>query len=103
VLSRPDARCGIVRIEQLYPFPVDELRASIGRHPALSEVVWVQEEARNHGAWFALREPLEDALPPGCRLRCVARPEAAASAGCGRSRHAAEQAALISGALREAL
>jgi len=60
----------------------------------------VQEEARNHGAWQALREPLEAALPPTLRLRCVSRPEAAASAGCRRSVHAAEQAALVAAALR---
>ena len=68
--------------------------------PQLAQVVWVQEEARTQGAWPALREPLEDALPPAARLRCVARPEAAASAGCRRSVHAAEQEALVAATLR---
>jgi 2-oxoglutarate dehydrogenase E1 component len=92
-----------LRLEQLYPLPAAEIADRLGRLPALAEVVWVQEEARNHGAWTTLREPLEEALPAGCRLRCVARPEAAASAGCRRSVHAAEQAALLAGALRDAL
>jgi len=77
----PDARCRIVRIEQLYPFPAQALREVLARHPGLAEVVWVQEEARNHGAWPVLRDWLEEALPSGVRLRCVSRPESAPSAG----------------------
>jgi 2-oxoglutarate dehydrogenase E1 component len=98
--ARPDRRVAILRVEQLYPLPAAELRQRLAHLPALAEVVWVQEEARNHGAWQALREPLESALPPAVRLRCAARPEAAASAGCRRSVHAAEQAALVAAALR---
>jgi 2-oxoglutarate dehydrogenase E1 component len=101
--ARPDPRVALLRLEQLYPLPAAEIADRLGRLPALAEVVWVQEEARNHGAWTALREPLEEALPVGCRLRCVARPEAAASAGCRRSVHAAEQEALLAGALRDGL
>jgi len=98
--ARPDPRVAILRVEQLYPLPAAEIRQRLAHLPALAEVVWVQEEARNHGAWQALREPLEAALPPAVRLRCAARPEAAASAGCRRSVHAAEQAALVAAALR---
>jgi len=98
--ARPDPRVVLLRLEQLYPLPADELRERLARLPRLSEVVWTQEEARNHGAWTALREPLEDALPPGTRLRCVARPEAAASAGCRRGAHVAEEQALLAAALR---
>lgn len=97
--SRPDASAGVVRIEQLYPFPADELRQIIDRHPALSEVVWVQEEARNHGAWPVVREWLEAALPTGLRLRCVSRPESAPSAGCRRSVHLGELQDILRGAL----
>lgn len=102
VASRADARCGIVRVEQLYPFPVDALRARIDRHPTLSEVVWVQEEARNHGAWPVLRDWLEAALPPGVRLRCVSRPDSAPSAGCQPGTHQAELDDILRGALGEA-
>jgi 2-oxoglutarate dehydrogenase E1 component len=63
-------------------------------------VVWSQEEARNHGAWTALRESLEDAVPAGCRVSCAARPDSAPSAGCRRAAHAQEQQALLAAALR---
>lgn len=98
--ARPDPRVALLRVEQLYPLPAAEIRQRLAHLPGLAEVVWVQEEARNHGAWTALREPLEDALPPSVRLRCAARPDAAASAGCRRSVHAAEQEALVAAALR---
>jgi len=101
--ARPDARVALLRLEQLYPLPAAELQERLARLSGLAEVVWVQEEARNHGAWAALREPLEQALPSACRLRCVARPEAAASAGCRRSLHAAEQETLLAAALRDGL
>ncbi|MHC8441244.1 MAG: 2-oxoglutarate dehydrogenase E1 component [Candidatus Eutrophobiaceae bacterium] len=42
----------IVRIEQLYPFPREEMRTLISQYPNLSEVVWVQEEPKNQGAWY---------------------------------------------------
>jgi len=98
--ARPDPRVALLRVEQLYPLPAAELRQRLAHLPRLAEVVWVQEEARNHGAWTALREPLEDALPAAVRLRCAARPDAAASAGCRRSVHAAEQDAIVASALR---
>jgi 2-oxoglutarate dehydrogenase E1 component len=98
--ARPDPRVALLRVEQLYPLPATEIRQRLAQLPRLAEVVWVQEEARNHGAWTALREPLEDVLPPSVRLRCAARPDAAASAGCRRSVHAAEQEALVAAALR---
>jgi 2-oxoglutarate dehydrogenase E1 component len=104
--KRPDPRVALLRLEQLYPLPADEIRARLAACPRLRELVWVQEEARNHGAWAALREPLEEAIGvPGrpVALRCVARAPSAASAGCRRSVHLAEQAGLVEAALRAGL
>ncbi|MGE0616222.1 MAG: 2-oxoglutarate dehydrogenase E1 component [Bacteriovoracia bacterium] len=41
----------IVRVEQLYPFPADAILGVLGRYPNAKEIVWVQEEPRNMGAW----------------------------------------------------
>jgi 2-oxoglutarate dehydrogenase E1 component len=98
--ARPDPRVALLRLEQLYPLPAAELRERLARLPALVEIVWAQEEARNHGAWTALRESLEDAVPAGCRVRCAARPDSAPSAGCRRAAHAEEQQVLLAAALR---
>lgn len=45
----------IIRIEQLFPFPHDELTAAIQRYPNAREVVWVQEEPKNQGAWYYMQ------------------------------------------------
>jgi 2-oxoglutarate dehydrogenase E1 component len=88
----------ILRLEQLYPFPAAALAAELRRYPRLREVVWAQEEARNHGAWQVLREALEATLPPAVALRYAGRPAMAASAGCNAAQHAAEQSAVVAGA-----
>jgi 2-oxoglutarate dehydrogenase E1 component len=98
--ARPDRRVALLRLEQLYPLPAAELRERLARLPRLTELVWAQEESRNHGAWTALRESLEDAVSAGCRVRCASRPESAPSAGCRRPAHVREQQALLAAALR---
>jgi 2-oxoglutarate dehydrogenase E1 component len=98
--ARPDPRVALLRLEQLYPLPAAEIRTRLARLPKLTELVWTQEESRNHGAWTALREALEDAVPAGCRVRCASRPDSAPSATCRRAAYVAEQQALLAAALR---
>ena len=50
----------VARLEQLYPFPVDAVSELLGAYPSLDEIVWVQEEPQNMGAWRSLRHRLED-------------------------------------------
>jgi 2-oxoglutarate dehydrogenase E1 component len=89
----------ILRIEQLYPFPVDSLRDELARFPRLRKVVWAQEEAKNHGAWHLVRDELEAALPPDVSLVYAGRPAAAPSAVCDAQVHAAEQCEAVASAL----
>jgi len=89
----------ILRVEQLYPFPTDSLREALGRFPLLREVVWAQEEAKNHGAWLLVRDQLESALPPGVSLIYAGRPAAAATAVCNAARHASERHELVTDTL----
>ena len=81
----------ILRLEQLYPIPGEALRQTLGRFRRLREVVWAQEEAKNHGAWYLLREQLEAAAPPGAMLSYSGRSAMAPTAGCDAVRHATEQ------------
>jgi 2-oxoglutarate dehydrogenase E1 component len=62
------------RVEQLYPFPTAATADFVRSYPGLRELVWVQEEPQNMGAWRAIRHRLEEALPPGVSLRYVGRP-----------------------------
>ena len=86
----------IVRLEQLYPFPAAELRDILNRYLLSSDLVWVQEEALNMGAWRFLEEQVQPLLEPNQRtLRYVGRaPSASPSAG-SLKRHQQEQAELI--------
>jgi 2-oxoglutarate dehydrogenase E1 component len=52
----------IVRLEQLYPFPIDEYAAVIKKYPNLKEVVWCQEEPQNQGAWYQIRHRLQRSI-----------------------------------------
>ena len=49
------ANVAIARIEQLYPFPFDEIQSLLDRYPNARQVVWTQEEPRNQGIWFFMR------------------------------------------------
>jgi 2-oxoglutarate dehydrogenase E1 component len=89
----------ILRVEQLYPFPADALRKVLARFPRLREVVWAQEEAKNHGAWHLVRDQLEAALPQGVAVSYAGRPAAAATAVCDAARHASQRQQLVSEAL----
>ena len=98
-----DRNTAVVRIEQLYPFPSEPLVERLKRMSALEEVVWAQEEPKNQGYWHFVEDPVEAAL-----LEAGVRPKRARYAGRASSaspatglakRHAAEQAALIAGAL----
>jgi 2-oxoglutarate dehydrogenase E1 component len=94
-------RPAIARIEQLYPFPEEELREVITRYPNLREVVWVQEEPRNMGAWEYLDDELAALLPSGVTLRYTGRPERASPAEGYPAAHAAEQERIVTEALGE--
>lgn len=89
----------ILRLEQLYPFPSQALAAELRRYPLLREVVWAQEEAKNHGAWHLLRDCIEAVLPAKVSLRYAGRPAGAASAVCNAVRHATEQKSVVASAL----
>jgi 2-oxoglutarate dehydrogenase E1 component len=87
------------RLEQLYPFPVAAAADLVRSYPQLEELVWVQEEPQNMGAWRAIRHRLEEALPAGVRLRYVGRPWRASPSEGYPTAHFKEQDRIV----REAL
>jgi 2-oxoglutarate dehydrogenase E1 component len=89
----------IVRVEQLYPFPLDEVQAILDRYQHVDEVVWVQEEAQNMGAWGYIRPLLEGLLAGKAPLRYVGRPRRASPAEGSTAWHQSNQAAIIELAL----
>ena len=80
----------IVRIEQLYPFPTEQVAAELAKFPALKEVMWVQEEPRNQGAWYQIRHRLEGLLGAKQTLAFAGRPSSASPAVGYMSKHVAQ-------------
>ena len=91
----------LVRVEQLYPFPVPEMEALMARYPNVREVVWCQEEPQNQGAWYSIRHRLESSLQKDRHtLLYAGRGHAAAPATGIAKIHEAEQRELVDAALR---
>ncbi|PPI54368.1 multifunctional oxoglutarate decarboxylase/oxoglutarate dehydrogenase thiamine pyrophosphate-binding subunit/dihydrolipoyllysine-residue succinyltransferase subunit [Rathayibacter toxicus] len=90
--KKPDDTIALVRLEQFYPAPMHELHAIAERYPR-AELVWVQDEPENQGAWPFIA--LEVAPQLGRPIRVASRPAAASPAAGSAKRHAYEQAQLM--------
>jgi len=89
----------IVRVEQLYPFPTEELMAEVARYPNARELMWVQEEPKNQGAWNQIRHRLENCMLPKQTLLYAGRPSSASPAVGYMSKHTAQLKAFVDAAL----
>jgi 2-oxoglutarate dehydrogenase E1 component len=93
------ANVAIVRIEELYPFPIEEYARVISRYRNAKEIVWCQEEPQNQGAWYQIRHRLQEPLGAGHELYYAGRPGAAAPASGIHALHVRQQQALVGTAL----
>ena len=89
----------IVRIEQLYPFIQSQVSRQLERWQDCKDVIWVQEEPRNMGAWTFMAPRLASLLRKGQTLNYVGRPEAASPATGSHKQHSQEQEKLVEEAL----
>jgi len=89
----------IVRVEQLYPFPRQELTAELQRFGAATEVVWCQEEPQNQGAWYQIRHHLNACLADKQVLHYAGRPRSPSPAAGHFAEHVEEQLKLVADAL----
>jgi 2-oxoglutarate dehydrogenase E1 component len=93
------AGVAVARLEQLYPFPVEQAKRLFSAYPNLSEVVWAQEEPQNMGAWRASRHRLEESKPEGVPLLYVGRPWRASPSEGYPTAHLREQDRIVRAAL----
>jgi len=101
LMDERDARgapAAVVRVEQLYPWPEDELFAVLDRYPAATQVWWVQEEPENMGAWTYVHNRLHRVLRERAKLKHVARAPSASPASGSSKVHDAEQRRLLEAA-----
>ena len=94
-----DKRPALIRIEGLYTFPEDTVRAVLARYPAAKDIVWAQEEPRNMGAWSYVWPRMIPLMPAGVTLRYAGRPERASPAEGYPTAHSAEQGRIVAEAL----
>ncbi|HUQ92339.1 MAG TPA: multifunctional oxoglutarate decarboxylase/oxoglutarate dehydrogenase thiamine pyrophosphate-binding subunit/dihydrolipoyllysine-residue succinyltransferase subunit [Bryobacteraceae bacterium] len=94
--ERKAGNVALIRVEQLYPFPRSLAQRELSQFPSTVEVLWVQEEPRNMGAWRFAQEQLDAILEPTRRkVRYVGRAESASTATGSHKRHAQEQAEIV--------
>jgi multifunctional 2-oxoglutarate metabolism enzyme len=92
------APAAVVRVEQLYPWPEDEILTTAATYPNAREVWWVQEEPANMGAWAFAHARLARALRDRAELRHVAREASASPATGSQTIHEREQQQLLAAA-----
>ena len=102
-LGRHDV--AILRLEQLYPFPLEKLTDMLARYVDTAELFWVQEEPENMGPWYFVEEQMQSVVNPGGPgaperrpLRYVGRPTAASPAAGAHKVHTEQQNALVEAA-----
>jgi 2-oxoglutarate dehydrogenase E1 component len=89
----------IIRIEQLYPFPEQDLQAVLAQYQNAKQFVWCQEEPQNQGAWYCSQHHFRAVIPKGSYFTYAGRKASAAPAVGYMSVHVKEQQALVTQAL----
>lgn len=85
----------LVRVEELYPWPHEEIQRIMDLYPAVEQVVWAQEEPKNQGAWTYVQPRLRASAGAAVGVRYVGRPERASPAEGFADAHQTEQARII--------
>ena len=91
-----NADIAIVRLEQIYPLDAEKIKELIAKYKTIKELIWVQEEPANMGAWSYLRPILRELLPETINLLYVGRPRSASTAVGSHAVHNKEHAAIMS-------
>lgn len=98
--SREEAeKVAVARVELLYPFPREQLAELFKAYPNLKEVVWVQEEPKNMGAWATMWRRLPPIMPEGVNLEYIGRPERSSPSEGYSVAHIREQERIVLTAL----
>lgn len=82
---------GVIRVEQLYPFPVDRLNDVLDRYPGVKQIVWAQEEPKNMGAWEFMGYRLKKMVGIGTPVNYVGRRRSSSPAEGSRTAHNVNQ------------
>lgn len=89
----------VLRIEEIYPFPLVSLKDVLARYPNLKEIVWVQEEPKNMGAWTFVEPRINEAAPHDIEVSYIGRRRRSSPGEGDPNTHKIEQARIIRDAL----
>jgi len=89
----------IIRIEQLYPFPVIPFKAEIQKYPNIQQIIWCQEEPKNQGAWYQSKHHFFESINKDIPICYAGRVASAAPAVGSYKTHLSEQKAVVHAAL----
>jgi 2-oxoglutarate dehydrogenase E1 component len=92
----------IVRVEELHPFPEEAIQQILGNYRNAREIVWLQEEPKNMGAWSYVAPRLRELAGETLPLRHIGRPERASPAEGSSDAHGEEQGRIVTAAFAEA-
>jgi 2-oxoglutarate dehydrogenase E1 component len=95
--AKDDAPVALVRVEQFFPFPSEDIQRALRSYPKAKEYVWAQEESLNMGGWFFM-EPRLRAM--GFRVKYIGRDASASPATGSRQVHLREQKELVEAAIK---
>jgi 2-oxoglutarate dehydrogenase E1 component len=90
-----DAPIAVLRAEQLYPWPAEKMSEVLRRYPNATDLIWLQEEPENMGAWNFVKGRLYERHGDDYRITRISRPESGSPATGSSSIHAQEQAELL--------
>ncbi|MGI9615519.1 MAG: multifunctional oxoglutarate decarboxylase/oxoglutarate dehydrogenase thiamine pyrophosphate-binding subunit/dihydrolipoyllysine-residue succinyltransferase subunit [Acidimicrobiales bacterium] len=85
----------VVKVEQLYPWPVQAIAKAVARYPAANEIVWLQEEPENMGPWNSVKGRLYESHEHSHQIRRVSRTESGSPATGSNAIHRQEQEELL--------
>ena len=97
--KREQKDVALIRIEQLYPFPRELLKAELAKYKGAQDVIWCQEEPQNQGAWFQIQHHLRACLANGQSITYAGRGRSPSPATGHSNDHVVEQQQLIADAL----
>jgi len=89
----------LIRIEELYPFPEDSIKGILKKYSKATDVIWVQEEPQNQGAWMYIRDAFDEMNQKAGSIRYIGRKKSASPAAGHLKLHTKEQEELVKQAL----
>lgn len=97
--QRGQSDVAIIRIEQLYPYPHEDVKKALIPYAHVTDYVWCQEEPLNQGAWYCSKHNFEASIPENATLKYAGRPASASPAVGYMSLHTKQQTQLVDEAL----